>query len=134
MPRSCNVFGCRGNYPGQPYSKVVSFPDKSKELDEWKRWISAMPNDRASLESLKEIWVCTTHFDCAWKTIRGGSRPVAPPSIFPGVRKSCLKQTSSKARSTSATSEKRMQNDAERVEARNKINNFESFTNEIGAR
>ena len=50
MPRICDVHGCRGNYPGEPYSKVVSVPYKNKDIDDWERWIAAMPNERASLE------------------------------------------------------------------------------------
>ena len=26
MPRRCNVFRCKGNYPGQPYSKTEKQP------------------------------------------------------------------------------------------------------------
>ena len=26
MPRRCAVYGCRGNYIGEPYTKTVSFP------------------------------------------------------------------------------------------------------------
>ena len=46
MPCRCNVFGCRGNYPGEPYMKTVSFP---KDPNERKKWIDAMPimNDLA---------------------------------------------------------------------------------------
>ena len=53
MPRSCNAKGCNGNYPGEPYSLMVSFPNKEKHPDEWNRWISAMPNERKHLEKLK---------------------------------------------------------------------------------
>ena len=109
MGRKCNVYGCRGNFAGEPYSKVVSFPDKNEMPDEWERWIEAMPNARKSLEECKEIWVCATHFNCEWKTVRGGKRPTAPPCIFPGVPQSCLKQAPSHARQTSAISNKRGQ-------------------------
>ena len=134
MGRKCNVYGCRGNYPGEPYAKVVSFPDKDEYPDEWERWIEAMPNERKTLEELKEIWVCATHFNCEWKKVRGGKRPTAPPCVFSGMPKSRLKQASSHARSTSATSEKRAQNDAERAELFNRIKDFKSFCKEIGDR
>ena len=40
----------------------------------------------------KEIWVCATHFEGEWITIQGGRRPLNPPSIFPGVPKSCTQE------------------------------------------
>ena len=61
--------------------------------------------------------------------------PTAPPCVFPGVPKSCLKQASSHARSTSAKSEKRAQNDAELTcRIVNRIKDFKSFCKEIGDR
>ena len=53
MGCKCNVYGYRGNYPGEPYTKIVSFPEEYP--DEWERWIEAMPNERKTLEELKEI-------------------------------------------------------------------------------
>ena len=132
MPRSCNVKQCRGNYPGEPYSLVVKFPNKNNDPDEWDRWICAMPNERASLEKLKEIWICRSHFNCEWKKVPGGERPVEPPSIFPGIPKSCFKQTvSNQLSTTAASSEKRAQIDEERRKIRDKINDFDSFRKEI---
>ena len=131
MPRSCNALNCRGNYPGEPYSKVVKFPDKLSDPEEWNRWLCAMPNERASLERLKEIWICRFHFDCEWKKVRGGERPVGPPSIFPGVPKSCFKQTKTKARPSSVLLEQRVQLEATRREERDKIKNFSSFSKEV---
>ena len=121
MVRSCNAKGCNGNYPGEPYSKVVKFPNKDTDPDEWDRWVCAMPNEGASLENLKEIWVCRSHFDCEWKKVRGGERPVDPPSIFPGIAKSCFKQTVSKPRTTFATSEKQAEIEAKRREEQDRI-------------
>ena len=134
MPRSCNVLGCRGNYPGEPYSKVVKFPNKNVDPSEWDRWLCAMPNERASLENLKEIWLCRSHFDCEWKKVRGGERPVDPPSIFPGIPKSCFKQTVSKPRLTSATSEQRADIEAKRREEEDKIKDFDEFCVKIRTR
>ena len=51
MPNKCNVYGCRGNYRGEPYTKVIEFPHDEAERN---RWIDAMPNDRSSLEKLKK--------------------------------------------------------------------------------
>ena len=71
MPKACNVFGCRGNYRGEPYSPVVKCP---RDPDIRQRWLDSMPNDRASLENLKEIWVCRRHFDCEFVKSQGGSQ------------------------------------------------------------
>ena len=48
MPKKCNVFGCRGNYRCEPYTKVVQFPCDGDELD---RWIDVMPNESSSTSS-----------------------------------------------------------------------------------
>ncbi|CAK8685254.1 unnamed protein product [Clavelina lepadiformis] len=90
----------------EPYSKVVSFPTDEVERN---RWIDAMPNERSSLLQLKQIYACANHFDCEWISVKGGKRPSQPPSIFPGVLKSCLKQVSSapRTRPTTASAEAR---------------------------
>ena len=72
MPRKCAAFNCRGNYRGEPYTKVVNFP---QDLAEREIWIKAMPNDPKTLANKKEIWVCASHFDCEWVTVNGGKRP-----------------------------------------------------------
>ena len=71
----------------------MSFPPKG--TSEYYRWIEALPNERQSLLDLAQIHVCVKHFpaDVEWITIPGGKRPAAPPSVFAGVDKSCLKQT-----------------------------------------
>ena len=79
MPKKCNMFNCKGNYPGEPYSPVVKFPS---DADERERWILACPTDHDRLRSLKEIFACKTHFSNFIKA-RGGSRPDGQPSIFP---------------------------------------------------
>ena len=61
MPKKCNVYGCRGNYRDEPYTKVVSFPTDEVERN---CWIEAMPNERSSLLQLKQIYACVRHFDC----------------------------------------------------------------------
>ena len=126
MPRLCNCYGCKGNYPGEPYTKTVSFP---KEPEERERWIQAMPNPPASLRSLKEINICASHFDCAWKSCRGGSRPLEPPSVFPAnIPKSCLKQIPTKRRSTSlSTAEARTKKTRLTAEELDRITDFDSF-------
>ena len=97
MPRLCSCFGCRGNYDGTPYVKIISFP---KDPEERERWILAMPNENESLRRLKKIYICETHFNCEWVSVKGGMRPKEPPSIFPGVPKSVLKQVTSAPRPT----------------------------------
>ena len=47
--------------------------------------------DLASLVDMI-YYVCASHFDCEWVVSRGGRRPSAPPSVSPGIAKSCLKQ------------------------------------------
>ena len=83
MPRMCSVYGCRGNYKGEPYSPVVKCPD---DPDIRKQWIDAMPNKRGSLEKLKEIWICRRHFDCQDIKVQGGSRPSCHPTILMAFR------------------------------------------------
>lgn len=128
MPKKCNVYGCRGNYRDEPYTKVVSFPTDEVERN---RWIDAMPNERSSLLQLKQIYACAHHFDCEWITVKGGKRPSHPPSIFPGVSKSCLKQVSSAPRITTASAETRAENERLRNEVVDKIGDFYSFCNDI---
>ena len=122
MPRRCSAFGCNGNYDGTPYVKVISFP---KDKDERERWILAMPNEKGSLERLKDIYVCESHFDCEWISVRGGKRPKEPPSIFKGVPKSALRQVSSAPRSTAcSTTEARALKAQLAAEAEDKIQDF----------
>ena len=51
MPHRSAVYGCCGNYTGEPYSDVVKFPSKdnveAKKIQD--TWISAMPNDPKTL-------------------------------------------------------------------------------------
>ena len=87
-----------------------------------------MPNDSNSLRSLSEINICATHFDCEWKTSRGRSRTSAPPTVFPNVPNSSLKQASSKSRGTScATFEAREEKARLEAEKIDKIQDFASF-------
>ena len=124
MPKKCNVYSCRGNYRGESYTKVVPFPSDGVERN---RWIDAMPNERSSLLQLKQIYACVHHFDCEWVTVKGGKRPSQPPSIFPDVPQSCLKQVSSTPRNTSSSAETRARNEELRTNALDKIGDFDSF-------
>ena len=100
MPKRCAAFNCRGNYDGEPYSQVVSFPTDRVEKT---RWIEAMPNEPGSLKDRKEIFVCSSHFECKWVTVLGGKRPIGPPTYFKGVPKSCQKQSITHTRPTRKT-------------------------------
>ena len=65
MPKLCAVFGCRGNYKGQPYNRLVRFPtDENERL----RWIAAMSNASTNLKHRRDIFVCALHFECEWVT------------------------------------------------------------------
>ena len=128
MPKKCNVYGCRGNYRGEPYTKVVSFPTDEVERN---RWIEAMINEVSSLLQLKQIYACVRHFECEWITVKGGKRPSHPPSIFPGVLKSCLNQVFLASRITTASAETRAENERLRTEVVDKIGDFSSFCNDI---
>ena len=121
MPKKCNVYGCRGNYRGETYIKVVQFPTDEAERN---RWIVAMPNERLSLLKLKQIYACANHFDCDWIKVKGGKRPSGPPSIFPGVAQSCLKQVPSVPRNTKVSAEARAENEQLRAETLDKIGDF----------
>ena len=100
MVRTCMAFGCRGNYKGEPYTKMVSSWDEESRL----RWISAMPNASAQLRDKEKIWLCITHFEGEWKATQGGSKPVNLPTVFSGIPKSCLKQTNNKPRQSERSS------------------------------
>ena len=79
MPKCCVVYNCRGNFIGEPYTPVVRFPN---DIDERKRWIGAMPNNSGSLNDRREIFVCSSHFECKWSSVNGGKRPIGPPTYF----------------------------------------------------
>ena len=91
------------------------------------RWINAMPNERSSLLRLNMIHVCADHFDCEWKKYSGGMRPTQPPSIFPGVKQSCLKQISSATQSTATSAEARTEKEYMLKDELDKIPDFPSF-------
>ena len=135
MPRRCSVFGCNGNFDGQPYSQTVS-ASRERYPEDREKWIAALPNERKELERLKEIHVCKSHFNCEWYRVQGGGeRPMDPPTIFPGVAKSCLKQTKSQSRrTTSATVEARSEKTKKIEEDNDKIKTFETFADDIAKR
>ena len=95
MGKRCASYGCRGNYEGEPYSKVVKFP---KDEVTRQAWIDAMPNNPGTLKDRKEIYICATHFEGKWINVKGGTYPANPPSVFPGISKSCLRQCHSTPR------------------------------------
>ena len=132
MPKRCAVYGCWGNYRGQPYTRVVRFPTEEAERD---RWIKAMPNAGSSLTGRRDLYVCASHFDCEWVVSRGGRRPAGPPSVFRGIAKSYLKQSQPKKRLTSLTSSAaRQQQENERQMQENNIQDFETFLQQLPKR
>ena len=132
MPKRCAAYGCRGNYTGGPYTSVVRFPT---EITERNRWIEAMPNDPGSLRERTEIFVCASHFECEWVTVKGGKRPVGPPTNFHGIAKSCQKQSLTYPRPTRKTSaEVRDQLQKEYLDKCDKISSFSIFTDKVKSR
>ena len=110
---------------GMPYVKVISFP---KDPEEKESWILAMPNEKESLSRLKEIYICE------WMSVSGGKRPKEPPSVFPGVSISALKQmTSAPCPTSSSTSESRAKKMHAADEAAEKIQDFDHFCAEISS-
>ena len=129
MPSRCAAFGCRGNYRNEPYSQMVKFP---KDEAERQIWLNAMPNEPHTLTNRKDIRICAKHFDCPWKSVSGGKYPTSPPSVFPGVPKSCFRQTLTTPRKTqSATSDARDKLQQERLEKADKIQDFHDFTENL---
>lgn len=53
MSRRCNVYLCRRNYPGEPYTKKVHFPRKQEEKRE-----------------LNGLQPCRMNFGAPWKRYR----------------------------------------------------------------
>jgi hypothetical protein len=109
----------------------VSLPIKQDEKD---RWIAALPNDRAQILSLKNVYICEQHFDCDWITTRGGKRPTQPPSIFPNIPQSCMKQQQPQCRSSSTSAETRRNLETQRLEALDRIGDFPSFVSGLQTR
>ena len=79
MGKRCASYGCRGNYAGEPESKVVRFPK-----DELTRqaWIDAMPNDPETLKGRTEIYICAAHFEGKWISVKGGTYLAIPSSLL----------------------------------------------------
>ena len=101
MPKRCVTYGCRGNYAGEPYTRVVKFPTDDKQRTEW---LQAMPNAPGTLENRKNLYLWASHFSCEWVSVQGDLRPASCPTIFPGVPKSCLKQLGVAPRKTKFSS------------------------------
>ena len=108
---------------------MVKFPPTTDA--DYERWVMAMPNARNNLTAKSTIYICATHFEGEWKSIKGGTRPVNPPSIFPGVSKSCFKQVLSKPRITAATALHREMKQKEVKAEMDKIKSFENFVKNI---
>ena len=109
--------------------EMVKFPPKTDP--DYDHWVMAMPNARNNLTAKSKIYICAMHFEGEWKSIKGGTRPVNPPSIFPGVSKSCFKQVLSKPRITAATALHREMKQKEVKVEMDKIKSFENFVKNI---
>ena len=112
---------------------MVSFPPKDD--DEFMRWVDSIPNSKNRLELMEEtgkIYICASHFDCEYKTVKGGKRPVDPPSKFPTVPKSHFKENVLKRRSTeNAKSEQREILAQQEKEKKDKIKSFDDFAKQV---
>ena len=64
MPRKCAAFGSSDNYAGEPFSKLVSFPNHVNERKTMDQSNAERTNERTSLASKNKIWVYASHFDC----------------------------------------------------------------------
>lgn len=138
MGRLCKVDGCvaKQSRSAHGYNRMVSFP---KDVGEYGRWVDAMPNHREDLmearENNEEMWICASHFDCEYKSVRGGKRPMDPPSVFPNIPKSHFKQVVPiKRRTEMASSDQRQQRIQELKEQKDKITNFDTFVKCVGKR
>ena len=101
MPLKCCVPLCSSNYETKEKNKVVKtkeyvpmyrFPKDKEEQTLWKRQIP-----RVDLVVTKHSAVCRNHWpqNADFKKVPGGRfRPINPPTIFPNVPRSCLRQES----------------------------------------
>ena len=132
MLKHCAAYNCRDNYIGEPYTPVVSFPTDHIERN---RWIEAMQNNPGSLKDRREIFVCASHFECEWVTVKGGKRPLDLQTYFKGIAKSCKKQSLTYPRLTKkATSEVRNQLQEEYLKKLDNIVSFSTFTEGVEER
>ena len=135
MPRKCAAYMCR-RYNGEPYSQMIKLPCRVKEEEEWKEWITAMPNPPKTLENRRELYICQKHFhpNCEWKKIRGGKRPDEPPCIFENVPNSCLKPRKLRRSTTSTSSDTRHQKEIDREIEQDKIKDFNDLSDHVLSR
>ena len=94
-----------------------------------------MPNAGSSLTGRRDLYVCASHFDCEWFVSRGGRRPSAPPSVFPGIAKSCLKRSQPPKRMTLLTSGRAwQQQEKKRQMQENNMKDFATFLQQLPKR
>ena len=102
MPLKCCVPRCKSNYTSMNTKvPVYTFP---KDLNEQKKWINNIPH--IDFTVTKYSAVCRLHWpdDAAFVTDHGKLRPVKPPSLFPNIPRSCLKEPLPKERKTLTSS------------------------------
>lgn len=99
MVFKCCVTGCRGNYDVTKSVKVFRLPNK-KNVDERKRWISAIP--RENIPDNPNTFICEDHWPKDYEKILvyGKLRPKHPPSVFSCVNPSQIPTPRAPPRST----------------------------------
>jgi len=99
MVLKCCVPRCNGNYASSKDKvSIYKFP---KEEGKRRAWASAIP--RSNLIVTAYTAVCRRHWpdDAECVKIKSKLRPKHPPSVFPGITKSCLATPQSEPRKTS---------------------------------
>ena len=101
MPKKCTIPNCHTNYRDGsgcvPISNekipVFRFPGMNEGRD---TWIRAIPYKNLTIGKVSVI--CEKHWPESYRKIsmKGRQRPNEPPSIHPGVPKSCLPKTNCK--------------------------------------
>ena len=99
MGRKCCIIFCKGNYDEKSKEKVFRLPSEKRNSQERTRWIKSLPN---LIHVSKHTCICERHWPPDYKTIsvHGKLRPVDPPSIFQGVKKSIVPTRPDKPRTT----------------------------------
>ena len=131
MGRTCKVYGCdaKQSRTAEHYCAMVAFPPK--EDDEFMRWVSAIPNSANRMDMIaedKKVWICASHFECEYKSVKGGKRPIDPPSVFPNIPNSFFVQNQPKRRSTHCATSDQREIIAER---KDKIKSYEDFVKHV---
>ena len=133
MPNCCSAFGRKDGHKTQPYDG--HFYRFSSEKGKCQTWIDSLPD--ANFVWSKSKRICDVHWPPNEKftRVKGQDVPDEPPTIFPGVPSSCLRQTaasSSRDVNTRRVSQEARSNAQEDIMTRKRleddeIRNWESF-------